>query len=299
MRRPLWIVLLAIGIIVMLLVSGESSVCHGSGSRGPGAKEPEAQPDGPVKQAVESAPQPSVDEIIEKSNHVAYYPGTDGRARVTMTITDSQGRNRHREFTILRRDVEEAGDDRDQKYYIYFHRPADVNKMVFMVWKHVARDDDRWMYLPALDLVKRIASTEKRTSFVGSDFFYEDVSGRNITADEHELVATSENYFVLKNTPKDPDSVEFSYFKMWIHRATYLAVKVEYYDKSGEKYREYAALKVDTIQGYPTVITSRMKDLRSGGQTVIEYNKVSYDIGLQDRIFTEPSLRRAPRKYLR
>ncbi|MDP7421032.1 MAG: outer membrane lipoprotein-sorting protein, partial [bacterium] len=178
------------------------------------------------------------------------------------------------------------------------NRPADVNKMVFMVWKHVEQDDNRWMFLPALDLVKRIASTEKRTSFVGYDFFYEDVSGRNITEDKHTLLETSKNFFVIENIPKDPDSVEFSSFKMWVHRQTFITVKVEYYDKTGEQYRVYEALKVDNIQGYPTVVMARMKNLK-GGETVIEYSNVKYDIGLPETIFTERYLKRVPRKYLR
>lgn len=256
--------------------------------------------------AQEGGAAPSVQEIVEKSNRVAYYQGADGRAKVSMTITDSQGRTRNREFVILRRDDpapsgEQAADTYcgDQKFYIFFRLPADVNKMVFMVWKHLDKDDDRWLYLPALDLVKRIASAEKRASFVGSDFFYEDVSGRNINVDEHELVETSQNYYVLKNTPKDPNSVEFAYYAMWVHRETFVTVKVEYYDKSGEKYREYEALGVETIQGYPTVTKSRMKDLRTGGNTVIEYSDVKYNTNLPEDIFTERYLRRPPVKYLR
>lgn len=250
----------------------------------------------------------SVDEIVEKTNCVAYYQGKDGRAQVSMTIKDSQGRTRSREFTILRRDeppadkAKEAKADSycgDQQFYVYFQRPADVNKMVFMVWKHIEKDDDRWLYLPALDLVKRIAASDERTSFVGSDFFYEDVSGRNIAEDQHELVETTDNYYVLKNTPKKPELVEFSYFKMWIHKGTFIPVKTEYYSKQGEKYREYEALKVETIQGYPTVTTSRMKDLRTKGETVLEYSKVDYDIGLPGDIFSERYLRRAPIQYLR
>ena len=98
--------------------------------------------------------------------------------------------SRTREFTWLRLNTDQA--DRDQKFYVYFHRPADVNKMVFMVWKHLQADDNRWLYLPALDLVKRIAATDERTAFVGSDFFYEDVSGRTIHEDRHELLDTTE-----------------------------------------------------------------------------------------------------------
>ncbi len=247
----------------------------------------------------------TVQEIVDKTESVAYYQGKDGRADVSMLITDSQGRKRQRQFTILRWDqpprTEKEGGPHagDQKYYVYFHRPADVNKMVFVVWKHIDRDDDRWLYLPALDLVKRIASKEKRTSFVGSHFFYEDVSGRNISADVHELIDTTDNYYVLKNTPKDSESAEFSYFTMWIHRSTFLPVKIEYFNDRGEKYREYEALKVETIQGFLTVTQSRMKDLRIGGETLLQYRDVRYNIGLPEDIFTERYLRRAPTEHLR
>ncbi len=239
----------------------------------------------------------TVNDIVQKANQVSYYQGDDGRAQVSMSITDKQGRKRARRFSVLRYDV--GTGDGDQKFYIYFHRPADVNKTVFMVWKHIDKDDDRWLYLPALDLVKRIAASDERTSFVGSDFFYEDVSGRNISEDNHELMETTNNYYVLKSTPKKPDEVVFSYFKSWIHRKTFLPVKIEYYDKKDNKYRVYEALKVDAIEGFQTVTQSRMKDLRTRGETVISYNKVKYNVGLPDNIFTERHLRNPPKKYLR
>jgi len=246
----------------------------------------------------------TADEIVEKSNRAAYYMEKDGSARVAMRITDSRGRERNRNFTILRRDQPGPNpeDDtycRNQKYYVYFHLPADVNKMVFMVWKHVDREDDRWLYLPALDLVKRIAATEKRTSFVGSDFFYEDVSGRNITDDSHVLEKADPTYYVLMNTPKDKGLVEFSRYRTWIHKTTFLTVKVEYFDKQGEKYREYEALKVDTVQGIPTVTRSRMKDLTAGSETTLTYSQVKYAIGLPETIFTERYLRRPPSQFIR
>jgi len=252
-------------------------------------------------QTAESIP---VDEIVAKSNRVSYYQGRDGRAQVAMEIKDNQGRTRERQFTILRYDVEPEGGEPDavceqQKFYVYFHRPADVNKTVFMVWKNPGKDDDRWLYLPALDLVKRIAASDERTSFVGSHFFYEDVSGRSPEEDTHELVETTDNYYVLKNTPKNSDGVEFSQYTAWIHRATFLPIKVEYLDKNGEKYRVYEALGVETVDGYPTVTKSRMKDLKAGGETTITYSDVKYNVGLPDSIFSEQYLRNAPRRHLR
>ncbi len=253
-------------------------------------------------------------QIVEKANLASYYRGKDGRAEVKMTIVDKQGRKRHRKFIILRRDELPTAEDikknpklkenpelfcEEQQFYVYFLRPADVAKMVFMVHKHIDRDDDRWLYLPALDLVKRIASTDKRTSFVGSHFFYEDVSGRNINADKHELLETTSQFYKLKHIPKDPNSVEFSYYITWIHRKTFLPIQVEYYDKNGKKYRVYNALKVENIQGYPTVTKATMSDSNMGGHTLLEYSNVKYNIGLPKKIFTERYLRKPPMKYLR
>lgn len=247
---------------------------------------------------------PAVETIVERANCVAYYQGKDGRAQVSMVITDSQKRERRRQITILRRNGQTSGEGADQrcgdqKYYVYFHLPADVNKTVFIVWKHTDQDDDRWLYLPALDLVKRIAARDERTSFVGSHFFYEDVSGRNTNEDIHELIETTDNYFVLKNKPKNQGTVEFSHYLVWVHRKTFIPVKTEYYDRNGEKYRVYEALKVDMIQGYPTVTKARMNDLRIQGETVIDYSQVNYEIGLPEDIFTERYLRNPPREFLR
>ena len=248
---------------------------------------------------------PSVDEIVNRTNFVAYYQGQDGKAKVKMTITDEQGRERTRQFVILRSDEPQTDSLKDnaykgeQKMYVYFSRPADVNKMVFMVWKRPGGTDDRWLYLPALDLVKRIASSDKRTSFVGSDFYYEDVSGRNLEDDTHELISTDENYYVIKNTPVKPELVEFSYYTMYIHKETFLPIQTEYYDKKGNLYRTNQTLKVDTIAGFPTVTQSSMENLKTKTKTLMEYSKVSYNLDLPKEIYTERFLRKAPRKLLR
>jgi outer membrane lipoprotein-sorting protein len=247
---------------------------------------------------------PDVGAIVAKANRASYYQGRNGRAKVAMTIKDAQGRERTREFTILRLDLEPAGDTTDsftgdQKMYVYFERPADVNKMAYLVHKHVGGDDDRWLFLPGLNLVKRIAASDKRTSFVGSDFFYEDVSGRNPEADLHELAETTDTYYVLKNTPKDPKSVEFATYKVWIHKASFIPVKGEYFDGAGNKIREMQALEVKDVQGFQTVTRSLMRDLRTGSSSTLAYNKVEYNIDLSEELFTERYLRNPPRAQLR
>ena len=239
------------------------------------------------------AAEPDVAVIIDKANLASYYAGDDGRAVVTMTITDSQDRVRNREFVILRKDKEDGG---EQYFFVYFKKPSDVRKMVFMVHKHVDRDDDRWMYLPALDLVKRIAASDKRTSFVGSNFMYEDVSGRNPAEDNHELIPGDDNFYTIKNTPKKPEEVEFSSYTVQIDKKTFLPMKAVYLDKNGKEYRIVEVKEVQIFDGIPTVTISKVTDLAAGSNTVAEFKAIKYNIGLKDKIFTERYLRRPPRE---
>lgn len=234
----------------------------------------------------------TADEIVSKANQASYYAGKDGSATVHMELSDG----RTRDFVILRKNSENSG---DQKFYVYFNEPADVRKMAYLVWKKPSGEDDRWLFLPALNLVKRIAPGDKRTSFAGSDFFYEDVSGRAIDADTHELIETTDTQYVIKNIPKNPSSVEFASYTVWIDKDTFVPRKAEYQDGTGSIYRRLTAEEVKVIQGYPTSVTQRAEDLKTGSSTVIRFSDIVYDIGLQDQIFTERFLRRPPKEATR
>ncbi len=238
----------------------------------------------------------TADGIVGKANLAAYYAGTDGLADVKMTITDAQRRERVREFRILRFNKQKGG---DQKFYVYFHKPADVAKMVYMVWKYSDRDDDRWLYLPALDLIKRVAAGDKRSSFAGSHFVYEDVSGRNTDADTHELAETTDRQYKLKNVPKAAKGTEFAYYDVWINKDNFMPVKAEYYDAKGRLIRTIEALEVKDIEGHPTVTRSLARDLVRGGETTMEFSSVDYDAGLTEDIFAERYLRQAPAQWIK
>jgi outer membrane lipoprotein-sorting protein len=235
-----------------------------------------------------------VDEIVERANLAAYYAGADGRAEVRMTISDGQGRTRVRQFYILRRDRQNGG---DQDYAVLFSRPVDVRNTLFLVNKHVGKDDDRWLYLPDLDLVKRIAAGDKRTSFVGSDFLYEDISGRGVEEDNHELTETTDTHYVIRNTPVDPGSVEFSSWIVRIDKMTFLPMTMEYLDERGQTYRRIETLKVEEIGGHPTVTKTEASNLRSSSTTVSDFRNVEYDLGIPESVFTERTLRNPPRQW--
>jgi outer membrane lipoprotein-sorting protein len=234
----------------------------------------------------------TADEVVAKANQAFYYAGKDGKSEVKMVLSDG----RTRDLVILRRNADKG---LDQKFYVYFKGPADVRKMSYLVHKHPGKGDDRWLFLPSLNLVKRIAPGDKRTSFAGSDFLYEDVSGRGLDEDTHELVKTTDTQYVIKNVPKNPGSVEFSSYTTWIDKKTFLPMKSEYLDKNGKVYRVLESTKIETIDGIPTVVEAVAKNLKSGSSTTKTFFNIKYNVRLKDRIFTERFLRRPPREVTR
>lgn len=230
---------------------------------------------------------PAVEEIVNRSNSMSFYTGNDMKADAVMIITDKEGRKKRRELVILRKDTEDGG---RQKLFLYFKNPPDVHKIAYLVHKNVEKDDDRWLYLPSLDIVKKIAFSNKRTSFLGSHYYYEDISGRSLLEDTHALVRTTDNFYILINVPKDPKKVEFTSYKTWVDRETFVPLKTEFIDKKGGAYRVFEALEVRDVQGYPTIVRSRIKDLVNGGETMFVLKDVAYDLGLGD-VFSKDGLK--------
>jgi hypothetical protein len=234
-------------------------------------------------------------ELMNRMHKSYYYAADGGSARVNMVLTDKKGRTREREFWMLRADIADMG---DQNYYTFFTKPADVRKTGFLVHKHADGADDRWLYIPAVDLVKRIAADDRRASFVGSDFTYEDVSGRLPGLDEHEFLAGEElngvAMSVVKSTPKDPKTADYAWRKTWVDPETMLPRQEEYFDKHGELVRRFEITKVITVEGIPTAVERTMTDIAGNHSTTISFGDVSYDVPLKPGQYTERILKNPP-----
>lgn len=237
--------------------------------------------------------QMSATAIAKKSLDAFYAQGKDMQTKVSMTLVNAQGGERKRELTLLRKNMPAAG---EQRYYMYFHNPPDVKGTTFLVWKYAGKDDDRWIFIPAIKLVRRIAASDKRSSFVGSDFTYEDVSGRD-AADESHTILREENLgdrpcYVLESKPVE--RADYAKRVSWVDKERWLPLKEEYSDSRGRVTRVFSADKVEQIGGYWTVTQRTMKNMSAGQHTIVMFQNVAYDQGLADNVFTERSLREPP-----
>lgn len=241
----------------------------------------------------------SAEDVMKKSQAAFLYQGKDFKARVVMKLISKGGQERIREITMLRKNYGETGGN--QKYFMYFFQPADVKDMTFMVYKYSAKDDDRWLFVPAINMVRRIAAQDKTSSFVGSDFTYEDVSGRDLQEDNHTIVKEEKlgarDCYVVKSAPKAGD-VDYSYKLSWVDKGNFLPIKEEYYDKKGELSRVFSADEIKDVKGFSTITKRTMKNLQSGHRTEVSYSKTDYNIGIEDSLFSERFLKQPPKKWI-
>jgi len=245
-----------------------------------------------------NAAEPDARTIVANSLQAFYYAGDDMQAKISMRLINPQGKERKRVMTLLRKNI---GDKGKQRYYIYFHAPSDVKGTTFMVWKYLQKEDDRWIFIPAIKLVRRIAADDKRSSFVGSDFTYEDVSGRAVDDESHTLLRTEEldgrPVYVVESKPKT--KTDYVRRLSWIDRERWLPLKEEYFDARGEKVRVFTADRVEQVGGQWTATARTMKNLQTGHRTETRFDQVKYGVGLQQGLFSERYLRNPPRKWIR
>ncbi|HLD29165.1 MAG TPA: outer membrane lipoprotein-sorting protein, partial [bacterium] len=234
----------------------------------------------------------SAETIIQKSQQAFYYAGADVKIRVSMKLINREGKERLRELTMTRKNYDKGR----QKYFTYFHNPSDVRGTTFMVWKEPEENDSRWLFIPAIKLVTRISARDSRSSFVGSDFTYEDISGRNPEADAHTLVreekVEGKDCYVLESIPGS--EADFARKTVWIDSATFLPLKEEYYDLRGELYKVFTAAETKNAGGFWTVTKRTMKDIKRGHRTEVTFDEIKYNTGVSDSLFTERYLRRPP-----
>ncbi len=176
-----------------------------------------------------------------------------------------------------------------------FLAPADVRNVGLLTLDHPGDSSDQWLYLPALDRVRRIASSRKGGRFMGSDLYYEDLRDREPEMDHHRLAGKGKAggllCDILVSTPVKRGNSIYSKRVSWIHPKTLIPLRVDLYRRRHKRpVKRLKVHKIKRIQGHWTVLDSTMYDLRSGHSTRVVVKKIRYDQGLPDSLFSRKAL---------
>lgn len=233
--------------------------------------------------------------------------GRDSRSSLRMKLFDRHGRVRERALTMVGlrgRATPGAGPgapDGD-RLLIRFTYPNDIRGTSFLVWEHSSTDDERFLYLPSLGRVRRIAGTETQESFVGTDFTYEDIGGREL--DEYTYAILDENAswtppaggparpaWRLESRRKDA-SAQFPRVVSLVLKDIFLVVQADIYNRRNEKQKAFTVRRLEQVQGIWTAMDSEMSNAQEKTRTELVIEKAEYNVGLKESDFSRRELER-------
>lgn len=217
--------------------------------------------------------------------------GQDVYAFVRMMLIDRRGKKELRSLITARKDYGELS-----RGYLKFTAPESIRGTTFLYWENKDRDDDQFLYLPALRRVRRIVSRHKNRRFANTDYTYEDMQKRRFDKDYHTILRT-ENMgqypcWVLESIPKDHNSSQYGKRISWVVKDAYVPIRIEFYGRKGRLIKVFSGYDLRKIQGIWTLMQTEMKDLKRKHRTLMRTDRIKYDTGIPDRVFTRRYLER-------
>lgn len=218
---------------------------------------------------------------------------------LTLELIDKRGKVRVEKTTGYRKYYGE-----EKRTIIFYTEPTHVRGTGFLTFDYpeVEKDDDQWLYLPALRKVRRISASDRGDYFLGTDFTYEEIKK------EQKVELTDYNFtrlddvemdgrtlFVVEGIPVDEKvSKELGYSRViWrVDPEVWMSRSSDYYDQNGNHLKTITLEKVEVIDGIHTAIQSFVQNHKTGHATRLKFDRVDYQSEVPDNVFSQRQLRR-------
>ncbi len=222
--------------------------------------------------------------------------GDKGIARVSMTLVDSSGRKRQRQLMSWRLKFNGG-----TKQLMIFESPADVRNtgLLSVDYDDAKKDDDQWLYLPALHRATRISGSDRSGSFLGTDLSYADLTKRDVNSYNHKLIKESvkvdgEDCWLIESRPKtDKEKSETGYLKtqFWISKSKLFPMQIKAWVEKGQKlkYLKFTDIKKhDGVWLAHTTTVRTMKNDKVESTTIMKFTSVKFnDPSVNDSMFSQ------------
>lgn len=209
-----------------------------------------------------------------------------------MILIDKNGKKRKRNLRTFSKDF-----GKDEHRIMFFKSPADVKNTAFLTFDYdkSSKDDDQWLYLPALKKVKRIPSSDKSSSFMGSDFSYFDMTDRDLEDYDFKLLKETEvrgkKAWMIEATPRNKKVVkESGYTKSiaLVRQDNYMVVRsIGYMKGNKKKYLDVRRLhKQGGVWLADEMTMTTKKGKSTVHKTVLKFNNIKLNRPIDNSMFT-------------
>ena len=230
-------------------------------------------------------------QIAERAQEAIKVKGVQGISE--MRIIDAKGRERVRKIKQVTK-LYDNGDT--EKKLIRFMAPADVKGTGLLTYDYKDKNDDLWLYMPALRKTRRIVSTEKAKNFMGSEFSYSDMTPPSLNDFDFKNLGNEKFNgtlcYKIEWIPKDDDIAEengFSRRITYFGKKDFVIRKAVYYDLDGELYKEmivHEIKELDTANHKYRAKRLEMVNLQNGRKSILLNEQLEFNPDIPDDYFT-------------
>jgi hypothetical protein len=219
--------------------------------------------------------------------------GDNQTSDMVMTLVDKNGDERVRQLSVFSKDKGE-----DTLRLMFFVFPADVKDTAFLTYDYddPEKDDDQWLYLPALKKTKRIAASDKSDSFMGSDLNYSDMTSRDLEDYDfylkQEIQVREKDAWVIESVPRSQKVIdETGYEKslLIVQKDIDFVVRAVNWEKTGGyvKYMDVVGLeKIDGVWVGTEMHVAKKKGSQTVHQTILKFENVKFNQDLKEDMFS-------------
>ena len=217
---------------------------------------------------------------------------------MTMTLIDKNSNKRVRKIKTFSKDF-----GKDTYKIMFFLSPSDVKDTSFLNYDYdsPSKDDDQWLYLPALKKVKRIPTSDKSSAFMGSDFSYYDMTKRDVEDFDYKILkhvqVRGHDTTMIESKPNNQHVIEESgYVKTigLIRTDINMVVRSIGFLKNGKK-KFFDIKKMHKQNGVWVIdeMTMTTKDgKRTMHKTILNFDNIKVNQSISDNVFTTRRLKK-------
>lgn len=239
----------------------------------------------------------SAKELMLKSQENGKFNGLETIS--TLKIIDKKGRERIRKTYMASKTFNKGT---LEKRYIRFLEPPDVKGTGILIFDFDEKSDEMWIYLPALRKIRRIVSSEKSKSFMGSEFTNGDMMVSNLDDYNYKLQGTKEVNgtlcdVVVRIPVNQKIAEEYGYARevLLLGQKDHMLRKAQYYDLDNELLKELTAgniREIDPANHKYMAMDMRVVNHQNGRSSVLKMEKVKLNNSLKNELFTPEFLER-------
>ncbi|MGB6199465.1 MAG: outer membrane lipoprotein-sorting protein [Candidatus Acidiferrales bacterium] len=214
----------------------------------------------------------------------------DMTLKATLDVYDKQGQMLRKKFVLLR-----IGSLGDSKTLVRFTDPKEVRGVELLSINQRGANDRQWIYIPATDRVRSVATRERSERFVGSDLTYEDIAEDPLDDFTYRLLSDNElidgrKTYKIEATPVAPDRSQYKFIYYWVLQDVPCIIHAEMYDMDGHEVRTLHGSQLKKESGISGFRHIEVASVADGTHTVFTIDEAHFNTGLSPDLFTPDAL---------